>query len=870
MLSSTLSPLVLLVGATCTASVLAAPPGKPSIASGETKFAIVEVDQAATSYNELIKVHADGAPVSVSWNLWYGDFGQTAKVLLNGEVVWSGAASASGTANVKVTKGGRYQMQVALCNADGCTLSDRKEILVADTDGSHLLPLKAPLQENNKPYVNKTGKVMGAYYVEWGVYGRKFTVDKIPVQNLTHILYGFTPICGGNGINDSLKENAGSFDALQRACAGREDFKVSIHDPWAAIQMGQGPLTAYDEPYKGNFGNLMALKQAYPGLKILPSIGGWTLSDPFFFFGDKTKRDTFVASVKEYLQTWKFFDGVDIDWEFPGGLGANPNLGSPSDGETYLLLMKELRAMLDELSAETGRTYELTSAIGAGGEKIAKVDYHAAQQYMDHIFLMSYDFNGAWTNTMLGHQTALYESSWDPNTKYTTDKGVKALLGQGVDPGKVVVGAAMYGRGWTGVSGYQGNNPFTGTATGPIAGSQVEGIWEKGVIDYRGIANGKMGGDWHYSYDESAEAPSVFEASSGDLITFDDERSVKAKGQYVLTNHLGGLFAWEIDADNGDILNAMHEGLGHGDGTIPPVNKPPVANAGTDLTVTGPAQRVLDGSSSRDPEGAVLSYSWAQISGPKATLSDATLAKAKVNVDVVSKDVNLVFELTVTDDHNLSGKDQVVVTNKAPQTNLPPVVTVQNEVSVQAGKQVSITANASDPNGDPLSYQWRVPAGFTASGQNSKTLLVTGPAVTVETGYDLTVTVTDGALDAQGKTRLTVTPVSIGGCNTTDPDAAKWPAWRASTTYNGGEKVTHKQLVWQAKYWTQGNEPSRTADQWMLISQVQLSWEPIVVYNAGDITYYKGSSWKAKWWTKGDEPGLNDVWQYIGAAVCPF
>ena len=97
-----------------------------------------------------------------------------------------------------------------------------------------------------------------------GVYGRKFTVDKIPAQNLTHILYGFTPICGGNGINDSLKEISGSFEALQRSCAYREDFKVSIHDPWAAIQMGQGNLTAYDEPYKGNFGNLMALKKAYP------------------------------------------------------------------------------------------------------------------------------------------------------------------------------------------------------------------------------------------------------------------------------------------------------------------------------------------------------------------------------------------------------------------------------------------------------------------------------------------------------------------------------------------------------------------------------------------------------------------------------
>ncbi|MGL5669316.1 MAG: chitinase N-terminal domain-containing protein, partial [Shewanella sp.] len=384
----------------------AALPGKPTLGWGETKFAIIEVNQAASAYNQLVTVK-DAADVSVTWNLYNGDIGNKAQVLIDGNVAWEGPSSAAGTANFKVNKGGRYQMRVQLCNNEGCSASDAREILVADTDGSHLLPLNAPLKENNRPYANKSGKVVGSYFVEWGVYGRKFPVDKIPAQNLTHILYGFTPICGGNGINDSLKEIEGSFEALQRACAGRADFKVAIHDPWAAVQMPQAGVSEYSDPYKGNFGQLMALKQAYPDLKILPSVGGWTLSDPFYFLGDKTKRDTFVASVKEFLQTWKFFDGVDIDWEFPGGSGANPSLGNANDGQTYVTLMRELRAMLDELSAETGRSYELTSAISAGGDKIAKVDYQAAQQYMDYIFLMSYDFNGGWTNTELGHQTNL-------------------------------------------------------------------------------------------------------------------------------------------------------------------------------------------------------------------------------------------------------------------------------------------------------------------------------------------------------------------------------------------------------------------------------------------------------------------------------
>ncbi|MBS4688510.1 glycoside hydrolase [Aeromonas sobria] len=863
MLSPKPTMLALAVGLCCATSVYAAPPGKPAIAAGPTKFAIVEVDQAASAYNNLVK-RKDAADVEVSWNLWSGDIGQTAKVLFDGKEMWSGPSAAAGTAKFKVKKGGRYQAQIALCNADGCTLSDKKEIVVADTDGSHLAPLKAALQENNKPYANKSGKVVGTYYVEWGVYGRKFTVDKIPAQNLTHILYGFTPICGGDGLNDSLKEIEGSFQALQKACAGRADFKVAMHDPWAAVQMSQGNLSAWDEPYNGNFGNLMALKQAYPNLKILPSVGGWTLSDPFYFLGDKTKRDVFVGSVKEFLQTWKFFDGVDIDWEYPGGQGANPKLGSPSDGATYVTLMKELRAMLDELEAETGRQYELTSAIGAGGDKIQDVDYKAAQPYMDHIFMMTYDYNGGWSNTELGHQTNLYAASWDPNTKYTTDKAVNQLLAQGVDPGKLVVGAAMYGRGWTGVSGYQGNNPFTGKATG-----KVKGTWEDGVVDYRDIVNNRMGAGWEQGYDEVAEGPYLFKAATGDLITYDNERSVKAKGQYVLANQLGGLFSWEIDADNGDILNAMHEGLGHGSGITPPVNKPPLANAGSDLKVTGPTEVTLDGSASHDPENSALSYSWKQISGPQAGLLDATQAKARVVLNAVASDINLVFELTVTDDQQLSAKDQVVVTNKAPQANLAPVVSVPATASVEAGKQVTIKATASDPNGDPLTYQWNVPAGITATGQNSATLVVTGPSVTSDTGYDLSLTVSDGGLDASAATRLTVKPASGGGgCTATDPDAVNWPVWKAATTYNSGDKVSHNQLVWQAKYWTQGNEPSRTTDQWLLVSKVQLGWDANVAYNGGEITTHNGRQWKAQYWTKGNEPGKHDVWQDVGAASC--
>ena len=62
-----------------------------------------------------------------------------------------------------------------------------------------------------------------------------------------------------------------------------------------------------------------------------------------------------------------FIDGIDIDWEFPGGLGADPDKGNPSvDGKNYEYLVKELRAALDKLGEKQNKHYELTTAIGVG------------------------------------------------------------------------------------------------------------------------------------------------------------------------------------------------------------------------------------------------------------------------------------------------------------------------------------------------------------------------------------------------------------------------------------------------------------------------------------------------------------------------
>ena len=115
--------------AAATSSAFAAAPGAPTIGYGNDKFALVEVDQAAQDYNNLVKVHNDGVDVKVEWNVWSGDAPTSAKVLLDGQTVWTGAAGATGSATFKVKKGGRYQEQVEVCNASGCAKSASKLII---------------------------------------------------------------------------------------------------------------------------------------------------------------------------------------------------------------------------------------------------------------------------------------------------------------------------------------------------------------------------------------------------------------------------------------------------------------------------------------------------------------------------------------------------------------------------------------------------------------------------------------------------------------------------------------------------------------------------------------------------------------------
>lgn len=505
---------------------------------------------------------------TIRWDMWWGNNGNNWRLLHNGKKIHSGNLTPNGQQaqngeTVVNLQAGQHTFIVELCSNNLCTASESKTINIADTSlppnpgpAPPPVPLPTGLGEYNVAYKNTSGKIVGSYFVEWGIYDRNYHVADIPAQNLTHLLYAFIAICG-----DNQSAPAGARSAISQECAGQPDDTITIVDRFAALEKSY-PGDPLDASVYGNFGQLIRLKAANPNLSILPSIGGWTLSDSFFdLANDPARRTTFVQSSIDFLRTYSFFDGIDIDWEYPGGEGANPAKGSAQDRQGYADLMTELRAALDALELETGRNYQLTSAVGIGPGKIDNVNYVQAGQAVDYFFAMTYDFYGAWNN-VLGHHAGLYPTDNSKLDGFSVDEGIQNLINAGVPAEKLVVGAAMYGRGWKGVSGGS-FNPMTGTGNGA-----ADGTWEAGLLDYRDIEQNYLGGGqgingFIYAYDDAAQAPYVWNPFSGELITYDNQRSVKAKGQYVRDNGLAGLFSWEIDADNGRILNAMNAGLGH-------------------------------------------------------------------------------------------------------------------------------------------------------------------------------------------------------------------------------------------------------------------------------------------------------------------
>lgn len=182
-------------------------------------------------------------------------------------------------------------------------------------------------------------------------------------------------------------------------------------------------------------------------------------------------------------------------------------------------------------------------------------------------------------------------------------------------------------------------------------------------------------------------------------------------------------------------------------GTQPnPGNVAPIANAGTDITITKPVNYVtLDGAASRDTDGSIVSYAWTKVAGPSQFIigngasNKPTITGLEVGV--------YVFRLTVTDNKGAATTDEVTVTVKA--ANMGPVANAGADINIKLPlNSTTLNGGASkDTDGSITKYLWT-----KVSGPSQFRIADAGAAATALTGlvagtyvFKLTVTDNNGA-----------------------------------------------------------------------------------------------------------------------------
>jgi chitinase len=237
-------------------------------------------------------------------------------------------------------------------------------------------------------------------------------------------------------------------------------------------------------------------------------------------------RQIFINSLLQFMKTYGF-DGVDIDWEYPG---ADDRGGTATDTENYVALVRDMRAIF-------GSAYGISATIPSSYWYLRWFNMEGMDPYLDYWNLMSYDIHGVWdgTNKFTGPYVR-------PHTNITEIKlGLDLLWRNNLDPGKVTLGLGWYGRSFT-LSDPSCNTPGCIFSSGGAAGecTHASGVLSNAEI-FRII-------------DENNVTPQ-FDAEAGvkwitwnndQWVSYDDGQTMALKIGLANQQCLGGTMVWAI------------------------------------------------------------------------------------------------------------------------------------------------------------------------------------------------------------------------------------------------------------------------------------------------------------------------------------
>lgn len=587
------------------------------------------------------------------------------------------------------------------------------------------------------------------YYGDWttGSDHGYFNPKDIPAELLTHLNFAFI-----------------DFD---------EQGNLEWTDEFAALYTSAGEPTVIEGSASAGLLNaFQELRLRNPNLRIGVSVGGWTRSGDFSLnAANEEYRHNLVRNLISFIE-YNEMDFLDIDWEYPGA-PRNPDLvdnagdeGNPhaseADRENFNTLLRELRVALDELGERTGRYHELSVALAASSWGARGTDVRTVVDIVDFANIMHYDMHGAW-EAQSNHHTALFTNphapldQWGGSSHFSIEASLNWYESQGVDMSKLVLGVAFYTRGWGNVAndGFDPVNHPGLFGTADFATVDADGSPSRGAINELPLVygdGGRNGGIWSYRsldelraifpdleehWDDYAKAPYLYGEESGVFISFENERSIAYKTEFVRERNLGGVITWMQSQDaptnpesnrRDKLTTAIFNGL-YGEGFTLPHHEITTAHLNVEADVA-----LLD---------AGNGYSITVINNEMLRQTDAVLAALELNHRTIKNPVlylpaiegqTLTFENGQEIMRNNEGYHRLdlrdinhreippgesitfsILTNVAPAhlSDIPTIAMTQRIVLEEFGRQEIYEFNEIPVGPDVIAYTWRDGYTFT-------------------------------------------------------------------------------------------------------------------------------------------------------------
>lgn len=206
-------------------------------------------------------------------------------------------------------------------------------------------------------------------------------------------------------------------------------------------------------------------------------------------------------------------------------------------------------------------------------------------------------------------------------------------------------------------------------------------------------------------------------------------------------------------------------------------NAAPVANAGTDKTLTLPTNALTIAGSGTDTDGTVMYWEWTKISGGAATLANVGASTLSVSNLAAG---TYTFRLKITDNSGAVASDDVTVTVNAGAAAQPPAGNTAPVANAGVDQTITLPTTSTilygggtDADGTVMYWEWTKVSGGAATLTNAgaATLNLSGLAAGTYT-FRLKITDNSGTMATDDvtvtvKSNVNLAPVANGGADAT-------------------------------------------------------------------------------------------------------